>query len=234
MKRIITKLLVPLALLVVSRGAIAQALTYVDCEVDDSASVIAAITRFYDSLEGDAKPAVFLDQWIWNGEDPSTHRILIAYPDYAALEAFRSSVVGSAAALAIGNTLDAVADCNSNGLAVLRGAWGNQEAQSTYFAVYGISTTDSAAYAAALENLAESQANLAPGSILLFENRAGIRSDTHLVVIGAPTLAGLNTYLDALFASDDFADYGEEVGPIRTVTSRSQAFRMRVWAAEEN
>jgi hypothetical protein len=228
------RVVVPLVLLAASRSAGAQALTYVDCEVDDTPSVVAAITQLYDSMAGGARPTIFLDQWIWNGEDPSTHRIIVAYPDYAALEAFRGRIAGSAAQLALGNSIDAAADCQSNGLAVLRGSWGNQEAPAPYFAAYGISATDSAAFAAAFTELAESQASALPGSIFLFENRAGIRGDTHLVAISAPTLAGLNQYLDTLFASDDYADYLEEVGSIRTITWRNQAFRMRVWATEGN
>jgi hypothetical protein len=235
MKTLIARLVMPFALFAVSSGAMAQALTYVDCEVEDAPSVVAAITRLYDSMEGGARPTIFLDQWIWNGEDPSTHRIVVAYPDYAALEAFRGRVGGTAAQLAIGNTLDVVADCNTNGLAVLRGQWGNQEAPAAaYYAVYGISATDGPAYAAALERLATSQATTAPGSILLFENRAGIRGDTHLVVIGAPTLAGLNEYLDTLYASDEFADFTDDVSDIRTVTWRNQAFRVRAWTSPAN
>jgi hypothetical protein len=232
MKTLAKKYLMPLAFLVISQGALAQALTYVDCEIEDASSITAALTEFYDSMQGGTRPVIYLDQWLWNGEDPSTHRILVAYPDYAALEEFRGRVVGSTAQARIGNTLDAVGNCETNGLAVMRGQWGNQNVQAAYFAVYGISATDGAAFTAAFGRLGAAQAATAPGPIYLFENRAGIGADTHLVVIGAPTLAGLNTYLDSLFASDEYADYIEDVREIRTITSRNQAFRVRAWTPQ--
>jgi hypothetical protein len=112
---------------------------------------------------------------------------------------------------------------------VLRGAWGNLESQPVYWQVYGVSTSDGAGYAEALGDLAAAQEADAAGPVLLFENRAGISGDTHLVVLGAPTLTSLNEYLDQLFSSDDFADFQDEVGDTRTLTWRAQARRARTW-----
>lgn len=235
MKRTVLKACLPVALLCASQASNAQALTYADCVVHDVPSLQAAISSFYDSLDEGSKPAIYLDQWLWNGEFDSTHRVIVAYPDYAALEAFRATIASDPArAIIAGNSFEHAADCETDGLSVLRGVWGNQEAQAVYWQVYGVSTSDAAAYAAALEELSEAQGEAAPGVTLLFENRAGISGDTHLVVLGAPTLAGLNEYLDQLFASDDFGDFVDDVGSIRRLTWRAQAFRMRTWTPEGN
>jgi hypothetical protein len=68
---------------------------------------------------------------------------------------------------------------------------------------------------------------------VLFENRAGISGDTHLVAIGAPTFAALNNYLDQLFASDEFADFQDAVGETRRLTWRAQAIRVQTWADQQ-
>lgn len=234
-RKIIERICMPLALVCASQIANGQqALTYADCVVHDVPSLEAAITSAYDALEGGPRPAVMLDQWMWNGEFEVTHRIIVSYPDYAALAAFTERLSSTPAAAAAGNSIEFATDCRTDGLSVFRGAWGNPEAAPVFWQVYGISASDGAAYAAALGELAEAQSDGAPGVIVLFENRAGISNDTHLVALGAPTFAGLNEYLDTLFASDDFADFNDEVSSIRTVTWRAQARRMRVWSPDGN
>jgi hypothetical protein len=235
MRTILFKALVPCALLCASQASIAQALVYADCLVHDVPSVEAAISSLYDSLEGGPRPAIYLDEWLWNGEFDATHRIILAYQDYAALEAFRARIASDpAAAMMAGNSFENAAECRTDGLSVFRGAWGNQQIQPAFWQVYGVSTSDGAGYAAALAELSEAQGDDAPVVTLLFENRAGISGDTHLVALGAETLAGLNEYMDELFASDDFADFVSEVGATRRLTWRAQAFRMRTWTPDGN
>jgi hypothetical protein len=231
MRRIIQKAFVPVFLLGISQYGYGQALTYTDCLVHDVPSLEAAISSFYDTLDDTVKPVIYLDEWLWNGEFDVTHRVVVAYPDYAALEALRGSIGDNPAPwLVASESIQHAADCRTDGLSVMRGAWGDQETQAVYWQVYGISTSDSAGYAAALADLSEAQEEEAAGPVLLFENRAGISGDTHLVVLGAPTLTRLNEYLDQLFASDDFADFQDEVGDDRRLTWRAQARRMRTWA----
>lgn len=218
-----------IALLAMCRLADAQVLTYTDCVVEDAPSLVAAITRGMDSMAGETRPQIYLDQWLWNGEFEVTHRIIVAYPDYAAFSAFQESAASNPIAPSVGQSIEFATDCRTDGLSVLRGAWGNQEAQGVYWQVYGVSTSDGAGYAEALDELAEAQADAAVGPIVLFENRAGISTDTHLVAIGAPTFAALNEYLDQLFASDEFADFLDAVGDDRELTWRAQAMRAQVW-----
>jgi len=230
MKTILLRTLVPVFLIGISNFGYGQALTYNDCVVHDVPSLEGAISRFYNTLDNSVKPTIYLDEWLWNGEFDVTHRVIVAYPDYAALEALRGSVASNPAPWLVASaSFDQASDCRTDGLSVLRGAWGNQDAQPVYWQVYGVSTSDGAGYAAALADLAEAQEDEAVGPVLLFENRAGISGDTHLVVLGAPTLTSLNEYLDQLFASDDFADFRDEVGDTRRLTWRAQARRARTW-----
>jgi len=233
MRRMFLRALAPFALLCAPLASNAQVLTYADCVVHDVPSVEAAISRFYDSLTG-PKPIVFLDQWLWNGEFDATHRIIVGHQDYAALERFRAGIQSNpATAMSAGNSFDNAADCQTDGLSIGRGTWGNNQVQAAYWQVYGVATSDGAGYAAALGELAEAMSNL-PITVVLFENRAGISGDTHLVGIGAASLASLNQSLDTLFSSDDYEDFVDDVGSSRRLTWRAQAFRMRAWTPEGN
>jgi hypothetical protein len=219
----------------ISRVAGAQAaLEYFDCDVEDSASFRTALGSIYEATRG-GQTSIFLDQWLWNGEDPATHRVIIQHADYDAMQAWRARFAGNAAAQAALTTLGRVSECSSEGLSVFRNAWVNveEQTQTPYFAVYSIAATDGRAYADALADLAEAQSGNEPGVVILFENRAGLHGVSHVVVVGAPTLSGLNAYLDALFASDDFADFNDEVGSIRRVVSVGQSQRIQVWAPSQ-
>jgi len=223
------------ALFFSAHTANSQVLTYADCVVHDVPSVEAAISNFYDSLEGGTRPVVYLDQWLWNGEFDATHRIIVGHQDYAALDAFRASIGRNPApSMRAGESFDFATDCQTDGLSILRGAWGGQDVEAVYWQVYGVSTTDGAAYAEALGDLVAARGDEFPLVTVLFENRAGISGDTHLVGIGAETLAGLNESLDELFASDEFSDFVDDVGSSRRLTWRAQAFRMRTWAPDGN
>jgi hypothetical protein len=235
MKRYFLMSLAPLTLYLAAHNASSQVLTYADCVVDDVPSLEAAISSFYDSLDASVRPIVYLDQWLWNGEFSPTHRVIVGHQNYAALEAFRASIGRNPApSMRAGRSFDLATDCQTDGLSILRGAWGSQDVEPIYWQVYGVATSDGAAYAEALGGLVEARGDDFPLVTVLFENRAGISGDTHLVGVGAATFAGLNESLDELFASDEFADFVDEVGADRRLTWRAQAFRMRTWAPGGN
>ncbi len=235
MRKIFLKACAPVVLLCFSHAVNAQALaTYADCVVHDVPSLQGAITRFLDSIDAEARPAVLLDQWLWNGQFSSTHRIIVNHQNYAALEAFRAEIFSNlASTMSAGNSLENAADCETDGLAILRGVWGTQQVDARYWQAYGVATSDAGGYAEALGELADSFAD-EPIVTVLFENRAGISGDTHLVAVGAESLAGLNEFLDEMFASDAFEDFADDVGETRRLTWRAQAFRMRTWAPDGN
>ena len=159
MKMKITQLFVALFVFGITNVGNAQVLQYIGCVVDDVPSLTAAMSRFYDSMAGEARPTVSLDLEIWNGENPETHAIIIEYPDYQTLETFRNRVRSSGAAiLGLGNSFESVASCDTEGLAVEMGFWGERDADWEFAAVYPLTATDPGRYADAFAAFAESLA----------------------------------------------------------------------------
>jgi hypothetical protein len=227
------KLFVSLLLVSASQVAGAQAtLTYFDCEVDNVRGFRGALNGFYETLAGGPRPVLFLDDWVYTDGSLGSHRVIAAHADYQGVEAFNARIAQTPEAQQALGAIESLSDCVGPGLAIQRGAWGNQEAQADFFMVFNIAATNSAAYAAAFQQLVERRNDAVPGPIYLFENRAGMSGVSHIVVIGAPSMASLNTYLDSLFASQDFARFSDAVRDIRTIVSSHQVRRIMVLAPE--
>lgn len=128
------------------------------------------------------------------------------------------------------NSINNVAQCQSEGLAVQFGAWGDLEAPFEFIAVYPLTTTDAARYGAALEEYAESISREAPGPIYYYQNRAGREDATHFVVFASPSLASLNEFLDNLTASPAYETFVGDVAEIRTLGTAWQSQRIAFWA----
>ena len=217
----------------VSQVAGAQALTYFDCDVENVPGFRGALTAFYETLAGGPRPVLFLDDWVYTDGSSRSHRVIAAYADYQSAEAFNERIGQTPEAQQALGAIESLSDCVGPGLAIQRGAWGNQEAQASFYMVFNIAASNGAAYTAAFQQLVERR-NDAPGPIFLFENRVGISGVSHIVVIGAPSMATLNTYLDTLFASQDFARFSDAVRDIRTIVSSHQTRRIMVLAPEAN
>ncbi|HMB74565.1 MAG TPA: hypothetical protein VKQ06_13410, partial [Gammaproteobacteria bacterium] len=173
----------------------AQVVIYRSCAVSDGSSLIAALTAFYDSISGVAKPAATLYSDIFNGDSPTTHVLVEDFTSYEALEAWRNRVAQSPAALLqLGASANSAASCQSEGLALEVGFWGDRDAVTDYHFVFPISTTDAARYAAAFAQLAEDLDS--PGPTGLYVNRSGVPDTTHFVVQWGPSLAALNHWAD--------------------------------------
>ena len=229
MNKKMTQLIVALSVFGITSVGKAQIVQYIGCVVDDVPSLTAAMSSFYDSMAGGARPTVSLDLEIWNGEDPATHTIIVEYPDYQALEAFRSRMAGSVAFLVLGNSFESVASCDTEGLAVEMGFWGDRDAEWEFAAVYPLMATDQGRYADAFAEFAESLIETAPGPIALYQNRAGVQNASNFVVFFASSLAGLNEFIDDILESDGYEEFIEEVTLIRTIGTASQIQRIRTW-----
>ena len=215
----------------VSQVAGAQALAYFDCDVENVPGFRGALTAFYETLASGPRPVLFLDDWVYTDGSSRSHRVIAAYADYQSAEAFNERIGQTPEAQQALGAIESLSDCVGPGLAIQRGAWGNQEAQASFYMVFNIAASNGAAYTAAFQRLVE-QRNDAPGPIFLFENRVGISGVSHIVVIGAPSMATLNTYLDTFFASQDFARFSDAVRDIRTIVSSHQTRRIMVLAPE--
>ena len=227
-----TKLFVSLLLVNGSQGVGAQSLTYFDCDVENVRGFRGALSAFYETLAGGPRPVMFLDDWVYTDGSLRSHRVIAAHADYQSVEAFNARIGQTPEAQQALEAIQSVSDCVGPGLAIQRGMWGNQEAQASFFMVFNISATNGAAYTAAFEQLVERRSDGVPGPIYLFENRAGTSGVSHIVVIGAPSMATLNSYLDSLFASQEFARFSDAVRDIRTIVSSHQVRRIMVLAPE--
>jgi hypothetical protein len=202
-------------LLTVAATANAQIVIYRSCVMGDMPTAIAALTAFYDAISGVEKPAATLYNDIFNGDSPVTHVLVEDFTSYEALEAWRDRVAESPAALLQLVASASTAACQSEGLALEVGFWGNREGLPDYHFVFPISNTDATRYAAAFGQLAE---NLdSPGPTGLYVNRSGVPDATHFVVQWGPSLAALNHWADQYPQSEAFQRFSQEVNAIRTV-----------------
>ena len=112
---ILGRSLVAVALLATCNLASGQVLTYSDCVVEDVPSLRAAITRGWNSMEGETRPVIYLDQWLWNGEFDVTHRIIVGHENYAALAAFQQQVMSNPVSPSVGSSIDFATECRTDG-----------------------------------------------------------------------------------------------------------------------
>ncbi len=213
-----------------SQAGSAQLVSYLGCEVEKAGEFVETVSEVYDAMAGGPRPTITLIDNTWNGPDEQTHTLIFEHDDYASLEAWDRRVGGTADAMLVIERAEDFFSCANEGLLVERGSWGNRNAEWNYAAVYPLIARDPAAYAEAFSDLSESgTGRAAPGSIILYERRAGGANATHIVVVQAPSLAALNGYLDTLFSSDDYEDFAERVESIRTLLPPDQSRRIRTW-----
>ena len=228
MKTKFTRLMVGLLLLGTANNVAAEVLTYTSCTVKDPTSFVTALSSFYDEMRAvpaTDRPSAAILQSLWNGPNPTTHSITASYSDYAALEASTARIAANPGGLAtFSRTMAAVATCSAEGLLIRRGVWGDEDADWEFLALYPLTVSDVGAYVKAFDKFANSQTGkAAPGPVILWENRAGAQGYTHLVVFTAPSLAILNTFLDSLLASKDYAGFAADVKSIRKLGQGSQS-----------
>ena len=78
----------------------AQVLEYIDCEVRDPASFIAASEQFFNAMSGGLRPTISIDANLWNGSSSATHTVIVAYGGHQDLETFINRIDDNPAAYA--------------------------------------------------------------------------------------------------------------------------------------
>lgn len=229
MTNIAVKVLLAAFLICTSNVGAAQVLQYVGCQVENANEFAAMINRVHSSTSGGDRPTVTLVQNTFNGPSAQTHTVLLEFPDYEALQAWGERIAQSTEVQLNFERSSHNQECNTQGIVVERASWGDRDADWGYNAVFPITTSDAAAYAAALDELFTSEAaEDMPGATVLYESRAG-SANSHVVVALAPSFSALNNFLDGFFQSDDFADFSDDVSGIRSVGVRTQSRRVRTW-----
>jgi hypothetical protein len=221
---------VPVLLLGMTNLAAAQVVSVYECEAESQAAMENALDRFYQAMAGGLRPIMALDEFVWNGSNENTHRLIFAHADYQSFETFQARMAATPAAALVIEDSSEIAQCDTERLSLLRGEWGDVGSELPFISLTPITTSDAGRYAEAFAQMAESQTeNTAPGAVRLFESRAGGDGANFFVALLAPSMSELNEWMDTTFQSDDFADFIDEVAEIRTVGSVSQMRRVRVW-----
>ena len=233
-KPTLAKLMAALLLCAGVNTAAAQMIAYTGCAVREPNSVIAALNSFWEAMstpESAGRPTLMLSEALFNGPAPGTHSLAAQYADYAAYEASRARIAAKPGVwTALVNSVSAVADCPTDGLFVQMESWGDMDADWTHYAVYPFRTTDIRAYIKAFDKFANSKTmESAPGPVVLWENRAGGQGASHFVNFHAPSFAELNSFLDSLLDSEDYADFVDDVASIRTLGVALQYRKVMMW-----
>lgn len=112
-------------------------------------------------------------------------------------------------------------------LSIVLKDFGKPRHDAGYLTAFVMRVTDPGAYLAALSDLNNAVGN--PGVLRLVALRSGPADVTHAVLIGGADFAAVNSYLDKLFASDDYAAFNGKVGGIRTMLSVQMYRRVGHW-----
>jgi hypothetical protein len=214
-------------------SAVAQAgrfETYIGFTVESPAAVVAALDEFFQSEDSQGY-TVHLVASVFDGEDPATHYIVAEYDDYASYEKLAARRPASLAWHQVVQSVLASATPVGNGMGIIRADYGEGWPEQDYVAVIGLAVQDAKKYTKAFDKLSRSKTGgKAPGSTRLFENRGAGAAPSHYAVMSAPSFTALNEHLDRLFASDDYADFADEVEDIRSITSTAIYRKVGSWS----
>ncbi len=204
--------------------------TYIAFNVRSPAAVVGALDSLFNSEAGKGSK-VFLVRAIFDGDDPATHFLVSDYDSFADYDKMTASRVRSGG---WGNAMAAVnaaADPIRSGIGVIRADYGEGwPERDNYVMVYSLNVTNAAKYAKAFDKLANSDiGKQAPGVTRLMENRSAGAAPTHYVIMSAPTFAGLNEHLEAMFASKAYEDFSDDVSDIRTIVGTASYRKVKVW-----
>jgi hypothetical protein len=192
---------------------------------DSTASAKAAMNELFadDDLKGSKATLYEADFGVMSG---ASHLIVADYANYAARDELDPKRVGSHGwakfLLATDGTESVAAD-----LAIVVDDYGTPRHESEYLVVFLMQISDVSAYRAALKNMNDSMPG--PGGTRLVALRTGSTEVSHAVLVGAPSFAAANEYLDELFASDGYATFVGEVGDIRTLIGVEMLSRVGAW-----
>lgn len=212
-----------------SLGAAASAeplVAAIALDVDNPSVFVPALERLQQSED---MRGTRLGLWVpeFSGNGAVSHIVAVEYDDYADYEQRSQRRLASRDWQTFIGTVSGNSRMIGNSLMIQRMVAGEGWRNHGASAVFAMTVSDPAKYLQAFQRLIDAQGN--PGSVRLFEVRAGGPGVSHVVVITAPGFAALNDYLDKTFASDDFRRFSDQVRSIRTMNTVSQYRRVKSW-----
>lgn len=223
-----------LAVALGSTAAVADPVeTYIGLDAAAPSAVVSALDTLFASDAGKGSK-VYLVRSIFDGEDPVTHFLVSEYGSFADYDKMTASRVRSSG---WGDAMAAVnrhAEPIRSGIGIIRADYGSGwPDRDNFIMVFSLRVTDANTYAKALDKLANSDVGKqAPGITRLLENRSAGAAPSHYVVMSAPTFAALNEHLDAMFASDAYEDFNDDVSDIRDIVGTSSYRKVKVWETD--
>jgi hypothetical protein len=223
-----------LALTLGSATAVADPVeTYIGLNAAAPSAVVSALDTLFASDAGKGSK-VYLVRSVFDGEDPVTHFLVSEYDNFADYDKMTASRVRSSG---WGDAMAAVnrhAEPIRSGIGIIRADYGSGwPDRDNFIMVFSLKVADANKYAEALDELANSDiGKQAPGITRLLENRSAGAAPSHYVVMSAPTFAALNEHLDAMFASEAYADFNDEVSDIRDIVGTSSYRKVKVWETD--
>ena len=195
-------------------------------EVSDAGALVSALDTLF---QADAMKGNQATLWtaVFAGTRPSTHVVTATFDSYQAMDEAGTRRVNSDAWRQYMKATNGIAERRASLLLSQVGSWGDGGSQHAAGAAFNMSVSDPARYAAAFDKMVKSYG--AKGMMRLMAVRAGGEGVTHIILVTAPTMAELNTYLDGLFASDAYKTFAGEVGDIRKIHTVNMYQRVKTW-----
>ena len=199
-------------------NASAQVEQVISYTVTDEDLLVESLDAWFASDDSDYGQTSALVTVVANGSDPSTHHLVINYPDFAAYQAAIEGVGKSDEFAKLERRISGI--MTSTGESVYVHATDNGEPWKAGYYQYIVPVDVSgkgSVYIAAFNGLMNSEiGKKAPGEFKLVENRAGGDSD-YLVILSAPSLAALNKYLDSY--TDDNKDWQDFLSKVEGISA---------------
>lgn len=227
-------ILFPITLLLMFRSAGVLAgpfETFNGFSAQNPGAVVAAIDEFFASDDSQGYEVILVES-LFAGDSPVSHYIVAEYEDYAAYEALVNKRADSLAWHRVVQSVLAAATPIAEGMGIMVADYGEGWPEQDFVVVIDLSVKDAQRYAKAFDKLSKTDmSQKAPGVTRLMALRGGGASEaTHYVVMSGPTFAALNDHLDTLFASDDYADFVDDVEDIRSIVGTSIYKKVKAWS----
>jgi len=205
--------------------------TYVGFTAKSDTGVVAAIDQFFTTDDSKGYD-VFLVEAVMSGDNPATHFVVARYDDYAAYDDLVNQRPTSLAWQNLVQRYLASATPLANGMGIVVAEHGEGwPERDEYVTVFNLNVRDAGKYVTAFNEMLDSDTGkAAPGSTQLMSVRFAGAAPTHYVVMSAPSFAALNNYIDTMFASDDYADFIDEVEDIREVVGTAIYRKVKTWS----
>ena len=199
--------------------------------VTDEETVIEAFDAWFSTDDSDYGQTAVLISVVANGSDPSTHYLVLDYPDYASCQAAIEGVEKSGEFAKMQLRVSGISTSDGESMYTNVIDNGKRGKAGDYQYIVGIDVLENdSEYIKAFNELINSEiGKKAPGSFRLVANRVGGDSD-YLGIVTAPSFEALNKYMD-LYTEDnkDWQKFLSEVEEISTTTGSGFNRILKIW-----